>query len=99
MLLHDIDVIAPRIERGNTVLGSLGTVVFVVIVCANHGHPIVPEDLGDSVGQSRLAGGGIAHDTENDRMGHTVLGHIYLPVLNLDFLFIISNSRQLAGSW
>ena len=65
VLLQDVDVVAARIQRRQTVLGPLHTVIAMVIVGADSSNPVGSQDVGNALGQGGLAGGGVTHNPQN----------------------------------
>ena len=48
--------------------GPLRAAVAVIVVAADAGDPVGPQDRGDARGQRGLAGGGVADDAQDDRL-------------------------------
>jgi len=62
MLLQDVDVIAGGVEGRDPVAGPLAPVVAVIVVGADQGAALRPQDLGDAARQGGLAGGAVPDD-------------------------------------
>jgi hypothetical protein len=69
--LHDIDVVAVRMQRRDVVLGALPAVVTVVVVGRDVRDVALAEHPDQAAAERRLAAGGIADDAEDDRAGHS----------------------------
>jgi hypothetical protein len=67
MLLHDLDVVALRVERREREALALGAVVAVVVVDADRGDPLRTERSAEALGQGRLARGTVARNGEHGR--------------------------------
>jgi hypothetical protein len=68
VLRQDIHVVAGRVERGDVQFLALDAVVAVVVVGADGCHPVNAEQLHDSGGEGRLAGGAVPDGREHDRL-------------------------------
>jgi hypothetical protein len=67
VLLHDLDVVAVGVQRGERQPVTLFPVVAVIVVDADRRHPVDPERLDDPAGERRLAGRAVAGDGQHDR--------------------------------
>ena len=67
VLLHDLDVVALRVEGSEGKVAALGPVVAVVVVDTDRGDALRAEGSGQPAGQGRLAGGAVAGDGEHRR--------------------------------
>ena len=69
MLAQDVQVVAVRVQRGETALGPLLAVVAVVVVGRDVRDLVLAEDPNQPARQRRLARRGVADDAEQDRVG------------------------------
>jgi hypothetical protein len=67
VLLHDVDVVAIWMQRGDVALLALFAVVTMVVVGAQGRHTIGTEDFHDAVRQRCFSRGRITNDAEQDR--------------------------------
>jgi hypothetical protein len=68
MLLQDVQVVAGRVQGGELEAGALGAPVAMIVVAADAGDALRPQDRRNALRQGRLAGGGIADDPQDHRL-------------------------------
>ena len=73
MLLQDVQVVGVGVQWRHPQLGALGPRVAVVVVAVDVGDLRLAEDPHQPARQRRLAGGGVAADSKEDRPGHGCL--------------------------
>ena len=70
VLLQDVQVVGVRVQRGHPQLRALSPRVAVVVIAVDVGDLRLAEDPHQPARQRRLAGGGVAADSEEDGPGH-----------------------------
>ena len=70
VLLEDVQVVGVGVQRRQPLLGALGPRVAVIVVAVDVRDPRLAEDAHEPARQRRLAGGGVAADSEKDRPWH-----------------------------
>ncbi len=66
VLLHDLHVVAVRVQRRERDVLPLDPVVAVVVVDADGGHPVGAKGLGQALGEGRLPRCAVAGDGQHD---------------------------------
>ena len=74
VLLHDLDVVAVGVQRGERQRLALDAVIAVVVVHADRRDPLRPERRHQTLGDRGLAGGAVARDRQHDRSGDAAVG-------------------------
>jgi hypothetical protein len=70
VLLQDVEVVAVRVERGESAFGPLLAVIAVIVVGRDVRHLLFAQDPNQTTRQRRLAGRGVTDDAEKDWPRH-----------------------------